>query len=190
MDGAKAGGAGRLRRVAADRECFAHDERRAPRMLRDRARGIGARHHHRAPRAFRQLEVEELDAKERRQHDVVAARAQRCGGARAVGLGAGHQQPHGVTRWLAILTSSLPGLTPQVGFTRLAAVKLTELGQARVPMQSICFRKNPLAKKMDARVTSAFTRVFDALLPAHDEMEKSKSIAFTPRQRTRRRRAA
>jgi hypothetical protein len=26
-----------------------------------------------------------------------------------------------------------------------------------------------LAKKMDARVISAFTRVFDALLPAHDE---------------------
>jgi len=26
-----------------------------------------------------------------------------------------------------------------------------------------------LCKKMDARVTSAFTRVFDALLPAHDE---------------------
>jgi hypothetical protein len=25
-----------------------------------------------------------------------------------------------------------------------------------------------LAKKMDARVISAFTRVFDALLPAHD----------------------
>jgi len=28
-----------------------------------------------------------------------------------------------------------------------------------------------LAKKMDARVISAFTRVFDALLPAHDRDE-------------------
>jgi hypothetical protein len=27
-----------------------------------------------------------------------------------------------------------------------------------------------LRKKMDARVISAFTRVFDALLPAHDEL--------------------
>ena len=57
---------------------------------------------------------------------------------------------------------SLPGLTPQVGFTRLAAPSITELGQARVPMQSIVFQK------MDARVISAFTRVLDALLPAHD----------------------
>src|SRR6185295_6523215 len=34
---------------------------------------------------------------------------------------------------------SLPGLTPQVGFTRLAARCNAELGQARVPMQSIFF---------------------------------------------------
>ncbi len=59
-------------------------------------------------------------------------------------------------------TPSLPGLTPQVGFTRLAALNNAELGQARVPVQSI------LLRKMDARVVSAFTRVFDALLPAHD----------------------
>jgi hypothetical protein len=32
---------------------------------------------------------------------------------------------------------SLPGLTPQVGFTRLAARSNAELGQARVPVQSI-----------------------------------------------------
>src|SRR5438552_10185812 len=32
-------------------------------------------------------------------------------------------------------------------------------------------RKNLLAKKMDARVISAFTRVFDALLPAHDDVK-------------------
>ena len=36
---------------------------------------------------------------------------------------------------------SLPGLTPQVGFTRLAAIKTAELGQARVLMQSIVFVK-------------------------------------------------
>jgi hypothetical protein len=34
--------------------------------------------------------------------------------------------------------------------------------------QSIHLRKKLLAKTMDARVISAFTRVFDALLPAHD----------------------
>jgi hypothetical protein len=60
----------------------------------------------------------------------------------------------------------LPGLTPQVGFTRLAAIKTAELGQARVPVQSIL-----VVKMMDARVISAFTRVFDALLPAHDDPE-------------------
>ncbi len=32
---------------------------------------------------------------------------------------------------------SLPGLTPQVGLARLAALNDAELGQARVPMQSI-----------------------------------------------------
>jgi putative ABC transport system substrate-binding protein len=61
------------------------------------------------------------------------------------------------------LARSLPGLTPQVGLARLAALDSAELGRARVPVQSIFFRK-----KMDARVMSAFTRVFDALLPAHD----------------------
>ena len=48
-------------------------------------------------------------------------------------------------------SSSLPGLTPQVGFTRLAAFNNAELGQARVPMQSIFLRKF-LAKEMDPRV--------------------------------------
>ena len=47
-------------------------------------------------------------------------------------------------------TSSLPGLTPQVGFTRLAALNNAEVGQARVPVQSILLRK-----KMDARVKPA-----------------------------------
>src|SRR5216684_4266644 len=54
--------------------------------------------------------------------------------------------------------SSLPGLTPQVGFTRLGAFNIAKLGQARVSMQSIHLRKKILAKKMDARVK-----------PAHDE---------------------
>jgi len=37
--------------------------------------------------------------------------------------------------------------------------------------QSMPLPKELLAKKMDARVISAFTRVFDALLPAHDEWD-------------------
>src|SRR5439155_794315 len=41
----------------------------------------------------------------------------------------------------SIPPSSLPGLTLQVGFTRLAALNGAELGQARVPMQSIFLRK-------------------------------------------------
>ena len=75
---------------------------------------------------------------------------------------------------------SLPDLTSQVGFTRLATLKIAQLGQARVAVQSILFRK-----KMDARVISAFTRVHspsktgvnalnDALLPAHDELRVSR----------------
>ena len=43
-------------------------------------------------------------------------------------------------------------LTPQVGFTRLAARSNAELGQARVPLQSISFSQKRLAKKMDPRV--------------------------------------
>src|SRR5258707_2654905 len=81
-------------------------------------------------------------------------------------------------------TPSLPGLTPQVGFTRLAALKNAELGQARVPVQSIL-----CAKKMDARVISAFTRVHsasktgvnaleDALLPAHDGESAAHTITL------------
>ena len=38
--------------------------------------------------------------------------------------------------------SSLPGLTPQVGFTRLAAHYTAQLGRARVAVQSILFAKN------------------------------------------------
>ena len=39
---------------------------------------------------------------------------------------------------------SLPGLAPQVGFTRLAARRNAGLGQARVPVQSIFFAKRVL----------------------------------------------
>src|SRR5262249_21181830 len=38
-----------------------------------------------------------------------------------------------------LLPSSLPGLTPQVGLARLAAPNTAELGQVRVPVQSIVF---------------------------------------------------
>src|SRR6266446_7880009 len=79
----------------------------------------------------------------------------------------------------ANLSSSLPGLTPQVGFTRLAALNNAELGQARVLVQSMHLRK-----KIDARGSSAFTRVHspsktgvnaltDALLPTHDGLASS-----------------
>jgi hypothetical protein len=53
------------------------------------------------------------------------------------------------------LRSSLPGLTPQVGFTRFAAHNDAQLGQARVAVQSIHLRKSLLAKKTDARVKPA-----------------------------------
>jgi len=41
---------------------------------------------------------------------------------------------------------SLPGLTPQVGFTRRAAHDDTQLGQARVAVQSIQLQKSPVKK--------------------------------------------
>ena len=42
----------------------------------------------------------------------------------------------------AKLRSSLPGLTPQVGFTRLEALfVMPDLGQARGPVQSIFFAR-------------------------------------------------
>jgi hypothetical protein len=42
--------------------------------------------------------------------------------------------------------------------------------------QSIHLRKAFLAKKMNARVISAFTRVFDALLPAHDWPDEALTL--------------
>ena len=79
----------------------------------------------------------------------------------------------------AKLRSSLPGLTRQIEFTRFAAHHTAQLGQARVAVQSINLRKDSFAQEMDARVISAFTRVFDALLPAHDPLDKSLKFAFT-----------
>jgi hypothetical protein len=67
---------------------------------------------------------------------------------------------------------SLPGLTPQVGFTRLAAHNSAQLGQARVAVQSIPLNET-LLFSMDARVISAFTRVFRRAMPAHDEIRDS-----------------
>src|SRR5258708_37279815 len=67
-------------------------------------------------------------------------------------------------------TPSLPGLTPQVGFTRLtalkdaqlgqarlAALKDAQLGQARVAVQSIHLRKNVLRRRW-MRGTKAHSR--------------------------------
>src|SRR5712692_487888 len=61
---------------------------------------------------------------------------------------------------------SLPGLTPQVGFTRLAALVGTDLGQARGPMQSIIFKSTLFAKKMDARVKPGHDDLCEALILA------------------------
>jgi hypothetical protein len=55
----------------------------------------------------------------------------------------------------------MAGLVPQVGFTRLAALNIAQLGQARVAV--------PSTSSLEAQKTwmpaaiSAFTRVFDAL---------------------------
>ena len=61
--------------------------------------------------------------------------------------------------------SSLPGLTPQVGFTRLAARNPAQLGQARVAVQSIHFRKTSCKedgcaghKRVHARLRRASAR--------------------------------
>ena len=70
---------------------------------------------------------------------------------------------------------SLPGLTPQVGFTRLAARRNAELGQARVPVQCRSSSRKRLAKDTDPRVKPAgdtrewvsaeFMRTGTALVP-------------------------
>jgi hypothetical protein len=66
--------------------------------------------------------------------------------------------------------SSLPGLTPQVGFTRLAALIGADLGQARGPMQSIVLMNEGLIS-MDTRVSQTSLRSLRKLdcVPAYDE---------------------
>src|SRR5262245_15671270 len=76
-----------------------------------------------------------------------------------------------VTFFLRYVLSSLPGMTPQVGFTRLAAHYTAQLGQARVAVQSISFRR-----RMDARVE-----------PAHDDREIASSRIHVPHQPAKRR---
>jgi hypothetical protein len=55
-------------------------------MAGDGTRRIRARDHDRAQRLAWELEIDGLDAQERRERDVVAARAQAGGGALAVML--------------------------------------------------------------------------------------------------------
>jgi hypothetical protein len=72
------------------------------------------------------------------------------------------------------------------------AVGLTHPSLPGLTRQSIHLHKNLLQGKMDARVISAFTRVFDALLPAHDgsrtgrKGDKSACVAFFPLTRVTR----
>src|SRR6516165_9684498 len=94
---AEACGPRRLRGVAADGEYAQRDERFAPRMAGDGVRSVRARDHHRAQRRAREFEIDGLDAQERRERDVVAARAQAGGGALAVSLRPCHQETHAVT---------------------------------------------------------------------------------------------
>src|SRR5258708_4717605 len=94
---AEARGARRLGGVAPDGECRQRDERVAPGMAVNRARGIRARHHHRAQPLAREFEIDGLDAQERRERDVVAARAQAGGGALAILLRPWPQPAHALT---------------------------------------------------------------------------------------------
>jgi hypothetical protein len=71
---------------------------------------------------------------------------------------------------------SLPGLTPQVGFTRLAAHHIAQLGQARVAVQSITFAKKLLAKKMDARVKPAHDDAPPVLLPPERRLGSNADV--------------
>jgi hypothetical protein len=63
---------------------------------------------------------------------------------------------------------------PEISWVRRrSGCRLAHPGYAHASLpglarQSISLRKKLLAKEMDARIISASTRVFDALLPAHD----------------------
>src|SRR5262245_46630848 len=67
-------------------------------------------------------------------------------------------------------TPSWPGLSPQVGFTRLAALKNAQLGRARVAVPSTSFSQT-IKKDVDARATQSSLRRLRKLVcaPAHDE---------------------
>ena len=85
--------------AAADREQRQLHELGTARMRRDRARRVGAGDDDAGPIVSKSTMAEVgigdgFDAQQRSEQDVVAARAQRCGGALAVGLGPGHQQAH------------------------------------------------------------------------------------------------
>src|SRR5262249_25977308 len=70
---------------------------------------------------------------------------------------------------------SLPGLTPQVGLARLAALQYCGTRASPSSVQSIGL--NEALFSMDARIKSAFTRVFRRAMPAHDE---SRTTAISP----------
>src|SRR5258707_2464062 len=52
-----------------------------------------------------------------------------------------------------------------------------------MPRQPIPLPKAFLAEKMDARVISGFTRVFNALLPAHDDARLQRNSPAAPLHR-------
>jgi branched-chain amino acid transport system permease protein len=76
--------------------------------------------------------------------------------------------PNGILAWVRErFPSSLSGLTPQVGFTRLEALQNADLGQARGLLQSILRAKTLFPKKVDARVK-----------PAHDGAANRADVAL------------
>jgi len=64
-------------------------------------------------------------------------------------------------------------LTPQVGFTRLAARSNAELEQARVPVQSIFFAKRVLRSGWTTEL--GFTRVRISLMRKSDKIRLAGS---------------
>jgi hypothetical protein len=84
---AKAGGACGLRAAASHREDRERGKRRAAGMGCNGAGSIGAGHRHGAVGRVGDGAIDRFDAQQRRQQHLVAARAQRGGGARAVGSG-------------------------------------------------------------------------------------------------------
>jgi hypothetical protein len=96
---AKADGLRGLRGVTADREGGKLCELGAPGVGTDRARGVGAGHHHRGVGLLRDGAIERLHAQHGSEQDVVPARAQRARRALAVGGRPGYEKPHVFTRF-------------------------------------------------------------------------------------------